>query len=62
MWDTLDNTFLETLKNELEINTLTSDAKAEFVTAVESVWQSYVDDGYFTQDDIDEALAIIQEK
>jgi tripartite ATP-independent transporter DctP family solute receptor len=60
IWLASENDYFKTLEENLEVNTLTSDARAGFVEAVKPVWQSYVDDGSFTWDDINEALAIAQ--
>lgn len=61
IWLESENDYFKTLEENLEVNTLTADARAGFVEAVKPVWQSYVDDGSFTWDDINEALAIAQE-
>jgi C4-dicarboxylate-binding protein DctP len=60
IWLESENDYFKTLEENLEVNTLASDARAGFVEAVKPVWQSYVDDGSFTWDDINEALAIAQ--
>jgi len=49
------------LKDNLEVNELTPDARAGFVEAARPVWQGYVDEGYFTWDEINEVLAIAAE-
>jgi tripartite ATP-independent transporter DctP family solute receptor len=61
IWLESEAGYLNTLKEHLEVNEITPEARAEFVEAVKPVWQSYVDDGFFTWDDINEALAIAGE-
>jgi len=60
IWLASENDYLKTLEENLEVNTLTPEARAQFVEAVKPVWQGYVDDGSFSWDDINEALAIAQ--
>jgi C4-dicarboxylate-binding protein DctP len=60
IWLASENDYLKTLEENLEVNTLTPEARAQFVEVVKPVWQGYVDDGSFTWDDINEALAIAQ--
>jgi tripartite ATP-independent transporter DctP family solute receptor len=60
IWLESENDYFKTLEENLEVNTLTSEGRVGFVEAVKPVWQSYVDDGSFTWDDINEALAIAQ--
>jgi C4-dicarboxylate-binding protein DctP len=61
IWLASENDYFKTLEQNLEVNTLTAEERKGFVEAVKPVWQSYVDDGFFTWDDINEALAIAQE-
>jgi len=61
IWLASENDYFKTLEQNLEVNTLTAENRQGFVEAVKPVWQSYVDDGFFTWDDINEALAIAQE-
>jgi C4-dicarboxylate-binding protein DctP len=61
IWLESENEYFKTLEQNLEVNMLTPEGREEFVEAVKPVWQSYVDDGFFTWDDINEALAIIKE-
>lgn len=53
--------YFYTLKDNLEVNELTSETRKGFVEAVKPVWQGYVDEGYFTWDEINEVLAIAQD-
>jgi len=46
------------LREKLQANELTPDATAKFREAVKPVWQSYVDDGFFTWKDINDAMSI----
>jgi TRAP-type C4-dicarboxylate transport system substrate-binding protein len=61
IWLGSEKDYFYILKDNLEVNELTSDARADFVEAVEPVWQGYVDEGYFTWDEINEVLAIAAE-
>lgn len=61
IWLASENQFLEELRTHLAVNDVSADAREEFVEAVRPVWQYYVDEGFFTWDDIDEALAIARQ-
>jgi len=54
LWLGSEDGFFQILKKELAVNTLTPQARAEFQEAVKPVWQGYVDDGFFTWDDINQ--------
>lgn len=58
IWLNSEEGYYSILKEKLETNTITSQARAEFVKGVQSVWQYYTDKNYFTRAEIDEALAI----
>jgi len=62
IWLASENDYFKTLEENLDVNALTPEGRAGFVEAVKPVWQSYVDDGSFTWEDINEALAIAQEE
>ncbi|MDC7125025.1 MAG: TRAP transporter substrate-binding protein [Spirochaetales bacterium] len=55
-WLGSEKEYFLTLKENLEVNELTPEAHAEFVEAAKPVWQGYVDDGYFTWDEINAVL------
>lgn len=57
IWLASENGYYETLKGKLEVNEMRPEDRAGFVEAVRPVWQYYVDQGDFTWDDIDRALA-----
>ena len=59
IWLASESGYLDILRTHLEVNTVTPEARAEFVTAVQPVWQGYIDEGAFTRADIDEVLAIV---
>ena len=42
------------------MNSLAPEARPEFLEGVKSVWQYYVDEGYFTWDEINAARAIAE--
>ena len=48
--------YFYTLKENLEVNEITPADHAGFVNAAKPVWQGYVDDGYFTWDEINAVL------
>ncbi len=56
VWLGSEKDYFYTLKDNLDVNELSSSAHAEFVNAVKPVWQGYVDDGYFTWDEINSIL------
>jgi C4-dicarboxylate-binding protein DctP len=62
IWLGSETEYFYFLKDKLKTNTLSTSAVEEFRAAVKPVWQSYVDDGYFTWDDINEALKIASGK
>lgn len=57
IWLASEDEYLETLKQHLEVNSITAEARAGFIKAAKPVYQSYVDDGYFTWDEIEELQA-----
>jgi C4-dicarboxylate-binding protein DctP len=58
-WLASENGYLDELKKHLEVNTIDAAQRETFVNNVQSVWQYYIDEGYFTQADIDAALRIV---
>jgi len=52
IWLESENKFYEQLKEDLIVNELTPEATQEFVEIVKPVWQSYIDDGFFTWDEV----------
>ncbi len=56
IWLGSEKGYLATLKDNLEVNVVTSSDRAGFVNAVKPVWQGYVDDGIFTWDDINKVI------
>ena len=58
IWLNSEKDYFYTLKDNLQVNELSAATTEEFRKAVKSVWQSYVDDGFFTWEDINEALRI----
>lgn len=58
IWLNSEKDYFYFLREQLETNTITPEAVKAFAEAVKPVWQHYVDDGYFTWDDINEAMAI----
>lgn len=55
IWLNSENNFFSLLQSKLETNTLTPEVTAKFAEAAKPVWQQYVDDGYFSWDDIKDA-------
>ena len=58
IWLNSENNFYNFLQTKLETNTLEPDVTAKFAEAAKPVWQQYVDDGYFTWDNIKKAQKI----
>ena len=58
IWLNSEQKYFNILKDKLEVNFLTPEAREGFVEGVKSVWQYYVDGGYFTFDEIHDARAI----
>lgn len=58
IWLNSEQKYFNILKDKLEVNFLTPEAREGLVEGVKSVWQYYVDEGYFTFDEIDAARAI----
>ena len=59
IWLASENSFLEELAKHLEVNEISSRNRQGFVDRVQGVWEYYVDEGYFTQADIDRALSMV---
>ena len=62
IWLNSENKFFNFLSTKLKTNTLTSDDTAKFAEAAKPVWSKYVDDGFFSWDDIKEAQKIAKGK
>jgi tripartite ATP-independent transporter DctP family solute receptor len=58
IWLNSEKDYYYILRDKLQVNELTPAATEEFRKAVKSVWQSYVDDGFFSWEDINEAIRI----
>jgi tripartite ATP-independent transporter DctP family solute receptor len=58
IWLNSEKDYYYILRDELQVNELTPEATEQFREAVKSVWQSYVDDGFFSWEDINEAIGI----
>jgi C4-dicarboxylate-binding protein DctP len=58
IWLNSEQAYFNILKEKLEVNFLAPEAREGFVKGVKGVWQYYVDEGYFTMDEVDQALAI----
>jgi tripartite ATP-independent transporter DctP family solute receptor len=58
IWLNSEKDYYYFLRDKLQTNELTPEAVEKFRQAVKPVWQSYVDDGFFTWDDINTALRI----
>ncbi len=61
IWLNSEKDYFYVLKDRLKTNTLDAAATARFREAVKSVWQSYVDDGSITWEDLNEALRIAKD-
>lgn len=61
IWLNSENDFYNFLKSKLETNTLTPEVTALFAEAAKPVWQQYVEDGYFSWDDIKAAQKVAKQ-
>jgi tripartite ATP-independent transporter DctP family solute receptor len=52
IWLNSENKFFNFLSSKLKTNSLSSEDTAKFADAAKPVWQQYVDDGFFSWDDI----------
>jgi C4-dicarboxylate-binding protein DctP len=55
IWLNSENNYYNLLQTKLETNTLTPEATAQFAEAAKPVWQQYVDEGFFSWEDIEQA-------
>jgi C4-dicarboxylate-binding protein DctP len=58
IWLNSENQYFNFLKGKLQTNVLSSEQAARFAEAAKPVWQHYVDEGFFTWDDIKSAQRI----
>jgi len=58
IWLNSEQKYFNILKDKLAVNFLTPEAREGFVKGVKGVWQYYVDEGYFTMDEVNQALDI----
>jgi len=58
IWLNSEVGYYNILKDKLIVNHMDAKDRPGFVNGVKGVWQYYVDEGYFTWDEINEALAI----
>lgn len=56
IWLGSEKDYYYVLKDNLEVNEISTAARQGFVDAVKPVWQGYVDDGFFTWDQINAVL------
>lgn len=62
VWLNSEMKYLTFLQSKLETNFLTPDDVKKFAETAKPVWQHYVDEGYFSWDDINKAQAIAKGK
>jgi tripartite ATP-independent transporter DctP family solute receptor len=55
IWLNSENNYYNLLQTKLETNTLTPEVTAQFAEAAKPVWQQYVDEGFFSWEDIEQA-------
>jgi C4-dicarboxylate-binding protein DctP len=60
IWLNSEQKYFNILKDKLEVNFTTPEDRSGFVEGVKSVWQYYVDEGYFSWDEIDAARKIAE--
>ena len=61
IWLASENACIDTIKENCEVNTLTDENRAAFREQCLPVWQQFVEDGSFTQADLDELSALLDE-
>ena len=59
VWLAKEDGYRAFLETQLETNVVTEENRPLFISQVAPVWQYFIDKGYFTQEDIDAALATI---
>ena len=62
IWLNSENNYFNLLKSKLKTNTLSAQDTSRFAQAAKPVWQKYVDDKFFTWDDINSAQKIAKGK
>ena len=62
IWLNSEQGYFNILKDKLEVNFCDPANRKEFVDGVKGVWQYYVDKGYFSWDEVNQALAIAAKK
>lgn len=55
-WLASEASYLDTLKKNMTVNVVSPENRAKFVTAVKPVWDAYVKDGTFTEQEIEKAV------
>jgi len=60
IWLNSEQKYFNILKDKLEVNFTKPEDREGFVEGVKSVWQYYVDEGYFSWDEIDAARKIAE--
>ncbi len=58
IWLASEYEYFDILKTKMTVKKPDADARSQFVDGVKSVWQYYVDEGFFSWTDINDALAI----
>jgi tripartite ATP-independent transporter DctP family solute receptor len=58
IWLNSETGYYNILKDKLEVNHMDPKDRPGFLNGVKGVWQYYVDEGYFTWDEINKAIAI----
>ena len=62
IWLNSEVGYFNILKDKLKVNHMDPKDRPGFLSGVKGVWQYYVDEGYFTWDEINKALAIANKK
>jgi C4-dicarboxylate-binding protein DctP len=58
IWLNSETGYFNFLSEKLKVNSIKPEDRKGFVEKAKSVWKSYVDEGYFSQEDIDQVLDI----
>lgn len=56
-WLASEASYMETLKKNMTVNSISAENRAKFVVKVKPVWEGYVKDGTFTEGEIQAAIA-----
>jgi len=59
-WLASEADYMKTLEGKVKVNTISDAERTKFIEKVKPVWTHYVQEGYFTADEIDAVLAAVK--